>query len=416
MSEQRTLTILVVCPHFDPDTAPTGVVMTRIVTELAELGHEIHVITSLPWYRRHRIEDAWADVTWSRRTTATQWGSVTRLNPFAGADKRNIVRRALGFIGFTLLSSIAGLVVTRRRHFDAVLVMSPPLTLGLGSKLVAWIRRLPMVLNIQDVFPDAAIRTGAITHPIVIGLARSLEKMTYRAARAVTVLSEDLRDNVCAKVPARLRDRVVVIPNFVDVEALVPRDRSTRYRQELGLGDRQVVMYAGNVGFSQSLDLLVHAARSLADVVFVINGQGSARAELEERARDLPNVVFADFQPVDRLSEVLCSADLHVVPLRTGLGHVSVPSKTYSILAAGRPILASIDPDTEVPRLLAESGAGVVVPPDDPDAFVEGVRSLLARPESLLEMGRRGRDFVESSASPRAVAERYEDLIRRIID
>jgi colanic acid biosynthesis glycosyl transferase WcaI len=414
MSESHKMTLLVVCPHFDPDTSPTGVVMTRIVSELAALGHDVHVVTALPWYRNHRIEPEWTDVTWSSRTTTTQWGSVTRLDPFAGSDKRNIWRRAFGFLGFTLLSSCAAFVITRRHRCDAVLVMSPPLTLGLGSKIVAMVRRIPMILNIQDVFPDAAIRTGAISNRFVIGLARWLERATYRSSRAVSVLSEDLRENVCAKLPPRSRDKVVVIPNFVDVESIVPQDRLTRYRNELGIDDRHVVMYAGNVGFSQSLELVVDAARALPEVAFVINGQGSARDDLEAQAHGLANVTFADFQPMDRLGEVLSTADLHIVALRSGLGHVSVPSKTYSILAAGRPILASIDAGTEVPRLLEKSGAGVTVPPGNSDAFIASVRSLLSNPGSLAEMGRRGREFVEAAASPRAVAERYEDLIRQV--
>lgn len=416
MSEAKKFRLLVVCPHFDPDTAPTGVVMTRIVSELAALGHDIHVVTSLPWYRHHRVEPEWANVSWAKRTTITPWGSISRVNPLAGADKRNIVRRALGFIGFTIECVAAAFSASRRVNIDAILVMSPPLTLGLGIKTIALMRRVPMILNVQDVFPDAAIETGVITNPLVIRLAHVLEKLTYRASRAVTVLSEDLRDNVRTKLPHQLHDRIEVIPNFVDIDAITPRDRITDYRAELGIGDSVVVMYAGNVGLSQSLELVIDAARSLPEVVFVINGSGSARSSLEARASGLPNVIFGDYQPSERLAEVLCSADLHVVPLHAGLGRVSVPSKTYSILAAGRPILASIDPGTEVPRLLERSGAGVTVGPDDPKAFTERVRSLVSDPVRLEAMGRRGREFVETGVSPRAVAETYADLIRRSID
>lgn len=415
MTERHRLRLLVVCPHFEPDSAPTGAVMTRIVTELAELGHEIHVVTSLPWYRNHCVEPEWHGQSWSKRTTTVTWGSITRLNPFAGDDKRNILRRAIGFAGFTMLSAAASFLLTRRHRVDAILVMSPPLTLGLGSKIVALIRRVPLILNIQDIFPDAAIETGAITNPLVIRLARALERWTYRACDAITVLSDDLRDNVCSKIPARRADRVEVIPNFVDVVAIVPCGRSTRYREELNVGDRTLVMYAGNVGFSQSLELLVDAARALPEIAFVINGHGSARPGLEEMARDTPNVIFGEFQPAERVGEVLCTADLHVVPLRAGLGRVSVPSKTYSILAAGRPILAAIDANTEVPRLLATSGAGIAVPPDDVSAFIAALRELLADPLQLVEMGRKGREFVVAATSPRAVAERYADVIRRVL-
>jgi colanic acid biosynthesis glycosyl transferase WcaI len=188
----------------------------------------------------------------------------------------------------------------------------------------------------------------------------------------------------------------------------------TDYRRELGVGDETVVMYAGNVGFSQSLELLIAAARALPDVTVVINGDGAARAELQRLANELPNVRFAGYQPKDRLPEVLASADLHVVPLRAGLGNVSVPSKTYSILAAGRPVLAAIDAGTEVPRMLAASGGGRVVAPDQEAEFVGAVREMVADPVALTTMGAAGRAWVEHAASPRAVAEAYEALVLRL--
>jgi len=172
-----------------------------------------------------------------------------------------------------------------------------------------------------------------------------------------------------------------------------------------------VVMYAGNVGFSQSLELLLAAARRHPDVWFVVNGEGSARYSLEESARDLANVRFADYQPAARLPEVLATADLHVIPLKRGLGRVSVPSKTYSIMAAGRPALAAIDPDTEVPRLLARSGGGVSVDPDDEDAFCSALSDLLGRPDRLADMGHKARAHVLGNVSPRAVGEAYAAVL-----
>ena len=405
------LRILVVCPHFAPDTAPTGVVMTRIVSELGAAGHEVHVVTTLPWYRDHRIEEDWQRVIWKDRTRPTEWGSVTRLNPFAGSDKRNLFRRALGFIGFSSTATVAGIRVRSSGRIDAVIAMSPPLTLGLTGWIVALWRRAPLVFNIQDVFPDAAIETGAITNRFVIVVARLLEKSTYTLSKRITVLSDDLADNVRAKI-GRRRDRVVVIPNFVDTENIRPLSRMTSYREELGLGERPVVMYAGNIGYSQSLELLVEAARALPHVDFVINGNGSARTTLEVEARGVSNLVFGDFQPAERLAEVLATGDVHVVPLRRGLGRVSVPSKTYSIMAAGRPIVAAVDAGTEVTRLVDGAECGIVVGPDSPSEFIEAIRRLTDDLQGSADMGRRARAYVEQQASPRAVAERYADLVR----
>lgn len=405
------LTILVICPHFAPDTAPTGAVMTRIVDELAALGHRVHVVTSLPWYAKHRIDPDWRHVRWRNRTEAREWGSITRLDPFAGDDKRNLIRRALGFLSFSITSAVAGLRAGERP--DAILVMSPPLTLGVSGWFVSRMRRAPLVFNIQDVFPDAAIETGAIGNKFVIAAARILERWTYARSAAVTVLSEDLADNVRNKVRRRRRDRVVVIPNFVDTVAIRPADRLTEYRRELGIDDRPVVMYAGNVGFSQSLDLMIDAARALPDVAFVINGDGSARDNLEMRASGLTNLVFGEYQPTERLAEVLATADVHVIPLKRGLGRVSVPSKTYSIMAAGRPAVAAVDAGTEVPRLITDSGGGLCVPPDDSAAFVDAIRYLVGHPVEAAEMGDRARVHVEGNVSPAAVASAYAELLDR---
>ena len=406
--------IIVLCPHFEPDTAPTGTVMTRIVRELGELGHELHVVSALPWYREHRIESDWTG-RWMQ-TQRTAWGSVTRIHPFPGDDKRNLVRRAAGFVGFSILAGVAGFRAGGWfRKADAVLAMSPPLTLGLTGWVVGLARRARLVFNIQDVFPDAAVRTGAISNRRVIAVARWLERSSYRHARAVTVLSDDLRANVAAKMRPSLRHRVHVIPNFVDTEALHPADRMTAYRADLGIGDGPVVLYAGNVGFSQSLELVVQAARDCPEITFVINGDGAARSSLEADAAGLENIRFVGYQPIERLAEVLATGDVHVVPLRAGLGDVSVPSKTYSSLAVARPVVASIDADTEIPRLLEAAGAGICVPPGDAPAFTAAIRSLVNDPERAARLGRSGRGWVVAEASPAAVGAAYDQLIRAIV-
>ena len=409
--------LVVLCPHFEPDTAPTGVVMTRIVEELVALGHTVHVVTAVPWYRSHRIEPGWHGRP--VRSEITSWGSITRIHPFPGRDKSNLARRALGFGAYSLLAGVQCLRVGGwLRRSGAVIAMSPPLTLGLTGWVASRLRRCPLVFNIQDVFPDAAVETGAISNRAIIAAASRLERLSYLAADAVTVLSDDLRDNVVAKLQAargdRAGDTVHVIPNFVDTDAIVPADRSTPYRVELGLGDGPVVLYAGNVGFSQSLDLMLAAARQLPEVTFLINGNGAARTPLETAAIDIANLRFADYIEPSRLSELLATGDIHVVPLRRGLGRVSVPSKTYSIMAAGRPVVAAIDPDTAVPRILAESGGGIAVPPDDAPAFVEAIRLLVEDPDRGTRLGALGRAWVEREASPTAVGAAYDVLLRSL--
>lgn len=402
--------LVVLAPHFAPDLAPTGAVITKLVEALAARNHRIEVITSLPWYRDHKIEPGYEGRMVRREDTP--WGHILRLHPFPTEDKTNIVRRGASFLGFTALAASVG---RSGEPADGVLAVSPPLTLGLAGHSIAKARGARFVFNIQDVFPDVVIELGFLNNPGLIKAARALEKHCYRKADAVTVLSEDLRANVAGRIPDP--SKVRVIPNFVDLDLITPQGSDNAYRHEFGLTDKTVVMYAGNVGLSQSLDLVITAAATSQDdpnLVFVINGGGTARSDLEAAARGLPNVVFVDPQPMERLPELLAAADIHLVLLKRGLARSSVPSKTFSILAAGRPFIASVDAGSEIASIAERSGAGIAVAPEDAESFTKAIRRLTASPDERWEMGRRGREFVEGWASPAAVAERYEELFAEL--
>ena len=404
------MNLVVLTPHFAPDVAPTGDVVTRVVEELARRNHHIEVVTSLPWYQHHRIEAGYEGRLF--RYEDTPWGRITRIHPFPGKDKRHIVRRAAAFAGFTALATLLG---RRGDDADGVLAVSPPLTLGLAGWRVARARRATFVFNVQDVYPDVAVELGMLVNRPVIAAASRLERFCYDRADAITVLSDDLKDNIGSRVgdPSKVR----VIPNFVDTGWIVPAERENDYRREFDLSGKFVVMYAGNVGLSQSLDVVIQAASALSyekDLVFVINGAGARRSELQSMASGLPNVRFVDMQPQQRLPEVLAAADVHLVPLKRGLARSSVPSKTYSILAGARPLIAAVDENSEIAQLVERAGAGLAIPPEDPEALTKAVRKMVEGPDEARRMGDAGRDFVEGWASPAAVAVAYEELLSEL--
>ncbi len=414
------LRILVICPHFEPDTAPTGVMITEIVKRLGESGHQIEVITSMPWYRQHGLESAWRGRLVRSETVA--WGRITRLHPLFTAST-NITLRALASLGFTMLCAAAGLF--RRGRVDVVLAMSPPLTLGVVGWGIAGLRRVPFVFNVQDAVVDVAIAIGAITRPSVMRFGCWMERFVYRRADAVTVLSTDVAESVNERIGSRRAVNgqrslplVKVIPNFADTEIITPIGTDNSYRAEFGLGERTVIMYAGNVGLSQPLDLMIDAAQAFADrsdVVFVVNGVGAAREHLEERAVGSDNIVFVDFQPRWRLAEVLAAADIHVLMLRSGLTRSSVPSKIYSVMAAARALVACIDTDSEPARLIRESDCGLVVDPTEPEAFVDALTELVDDPQRRRGMGLRGRISVQEAMSSTDVASCYAELFEELL-
>lgn len=411
------LSILVVCPHYVPDTAPTGEVMTSICEQWTARGHRVEIITSLPWYRDHAVAEGWKGRL--VRTQQEPWGRIRRWHPFP-SNKGRLVARAAGFAGFTALAGIDAVAAAGR--CDVVFAMSPPITLGAAGWAAAWRGRAPLVFNVQDVFPDAAVETGVVRSAQVAAAASRLERWLYRRAAAVTVLSEGMAENVRAKLGSSVDpNKVMVIPNTADAGRINPADRLNSYRADLGLdgADCTVVMYAGNLGHSQPLELVVAAAQRFADqgradVQFVVNGDGVARSTVAAAAERLDNLHLVGWQPPERVGEVLAAADLHLVLLRQGLGTTSVPSKVYSVLAAGRPVLASVDRGSEVEQLLADSGAGRAVDPDDPDVFCAALAEMVADRDGLVEMGRRGRAFAEQAGGPQEIADRYLELFDKL--
>ena len=408
-----SMRLLVISPHFEPDTAPTGIIVTSLVEQWLEQGHQIEVITSLPWYEKHEVENQWKGRLFRKEEKESL--AVTRLHPFP-QDKNKLFRRLVGFLAFSFLALIAS--VSKKGPFDAVIVISPPLTLGTVGKAAAVRHRCKLLLNLQDIFPDIAITLGKIKSRSSIKVLEKYEKLTYSGTDAITVLSKDLEKNVNKKIVSiKNPPQIKVIPNFLISSSIKPQNRLTEYREEHHLGEKFVVMYAGNLGNSQSFELITDAAKKHEDrddIVYVINGGGVMSSSLKQQANNLRNLVVIGYQPIERLPEVLATADLHLVPLRTGLGGMSVPSKIYSIFAAGRPVIASVDPGTEIERIVVESEGGIVVPPDDFESFISAVEKLIEDSEMLEEMGNKARFWLESCYSSKTVADSYLDLIRQL--
>ena len=405
-----SMRLLVITPHFEPDTAPTGIIITSLVEQWIKQGHQIEVVTSLPWYEKHEIESDWKGKLFRREEKESV--NITRLHPFP-QDKSKLLQRFTSFLAFSFLAAIVS--SAKRGPFDAVIAISPPLTLGNVGKIAAIRHRCKLILNLQDIFPDVAVALGKIKSRTSIKLLEKYEKFTYKGSDAVTVLSKDLEENVNKKID-RIKSppQVEVIPNFLISSSIKPKDRLTNYREEHQLGEKFVVMYAGNLGNSQSFELVINAAKKhdqRDDIIYVINGGGVMSDRLKQQANELKNLLVVDYQPIERLPDVLASADLHLVLLRTGLGEMSVPSKIYSVFASGRPVLASVDPETEIERIVTESGGGIAVPPDDFSSFILALESLIENSELCEEMGKKGRIWLENCYSPKTIAISYLDLI-----
>jgi colanic acid biosynthesis glycosyl transferase WcaI len=242
---------------------------------------------------------------------------------------------------------------------------------------------------------------------------------TYlRHADYIVAIGETMRRRLIEK--GARPEHVRVIPNWTDVSAVTPGDKSNEWSRAQGLDSAFVVMHSGNVGHAQDLDTLIRSAtllRDLRDLRVVVIGTGARHAELVELATQLETdgVRFLEFQPRDLLPQTLAAADVHVVGLARGLAGYVVPSRLYGVLAAGRPVIAAAEAESETAQIVSEVGCGIVVPPGDPLRLAETIRACCDGEHDLAEMGRRARKYAELHADRSVAVARYRELLREVV-
>lgn len=405
--------VLLLTLYFDPDIGANSVIMTRLARQLVNMGHEVKVITAFPHYNTNRI---WPDYRGKIVEKEDRGAlSVYRVYVYVPREKTRILDRILNYISFNMLSTLIGLVVS---NYDVILAPSPPLTIGLSAFVISLLKGIPYVYNVQDIYPDIAIRLGVLTNRYLIRFFKAVERFVYDRAEAVTVLSRGFRRNLLdKKVPSQ---KIAVIPNFVDSDFVKPLPRDNDFAQEKNLNGKYVVLYAGNVGNSQGLNYVLDAAQLLSmhsEILLLIVGNGTAKLSLEQKTRklDLDNVRFLPFQPMDSVPEMYATSNICLVPLRHGIAQDSVPSKVYTIMAAGKPLVAAVDAKSDTGGLVKETGCGIVVPPEDPKAIVEAILWMKDHPEQAYAMGMKGRARIEKEFTPEVVASQYEELLTKVV-
>jgi glycosyltransferase involved in cell wall biosynthesis len=327
-------------------------------------------------------------------------------------DRSHLLRRAANYV--TYLFGLMWRAMLTRRRPDLVVCMTDPPFIGAFARLVAARFRAPLLIVVQDVFPEIAVKLGRLKSPATARLLRLLIDPSLRAADCVVVIGETMKQRVEAKGVSS--ERLRVIPNWGDAETIVPMEHDNEWARKHRLAKRFVVMHSGNIGHAQNLDALVRATtflRDLNDLAVVIIGSGARRSELVALARllEADKVDILPYQERAILSQSLSTADVHVVGLARGLAGYVVPSRLYGILAAGRPVIAAADRESETAQLVAEVGCGVIVPPGNPFALATAIRSAHDGDFDLADMGRRARVFAEAEADRSIAVRRYREVL-----
>jgi colanic acid biosynthesis glycosyl transferase WcaI len=378
--------ILLFNEYYPPDTSATAKMAAQVAEALAQ-RHQVTVVAGRPSYD----PEEFYRYALLRRDTRNDV-AVERVGSTAYSRHR-MRRRLANYLSYLALAVPRALAIRP----DVVLAMTDPPVAGIAGAWVARLAGRPFVYNIRDLYPDMAVGGDIMRPSKWVERWERMHRGALQQAARVIVLGDDMRDRILAK--GVRPERVVVVRDGTSFPAFLP-ERSDPVVREIRCGFPFVVLHAGNLGFYGAWNTLIEAAKTLRkeDTGLVFIGDGANRPTLEAAASDSANVRFLPFRPAEQVPHVMMAGDLHVVTVRRGLEGVVVPSKLYSILAAGRPVLAVAAATSDAARIVAESGCGLAADPDDPAAVATAIRALRSDPARLAEMGRRARETAKKYA------------------
>ncbi len=327
-------------------------------------------------------------------------------------DRSRLALRATNYLTYLVQSLLKGF---RAERPDIVLCMTDPPVIANIALLVARRFRAPLIVISQDVFPEVAVELGRLDNRLVVAALRTAIRFYLERADRVVAIGDTMRRRLEQK--GAPPERLHVIPNWVDTQALAPMPRDNDWAREHDLLGTFAVMHSGNIGHAQNLDALIRAAtflRDLDDLRIVLIGGGARRDELKALTRllEVDSVRFMGYQPREVLPQSLSSADIHVVGLASGLSGYVVPSRLYGILSAARPVIVASDRESETAKIVEDVGCGIVVRPGRPELLAAAIRSAYDRELDLAAMGARGREYVVSHADRTIAVSRYRSLLQ----
>ncbi len=407
------LRILYLTQYFPPEVGATQTRAYEMAQGLLRAGHRVTILTEVPNHPEGVIRPEYRGRFWVRETL----DGIEVLRVWVWTSPVKTMRTRLAFYTtYMLNATLAGLFLARRRY-DLLYATSPPLFVGGAALALSFLRGIPMVFEVRDLWPESAVALGELQSPRWIRWATWLEERCYARARRIVVVTEGIRRHLLERgIPEH---KLVLIPNGANTELFRPQPEGGKaLRARLGLGEAFVVLYAGILGIAQGLETVLEAAhllRDRPDIRFLLVGDGPCKADLMRRkeALGLTHVTFLDGQPRESMPAYFSAADVALVPLRRlELFRSAVPSKMFDAWACGCPVLLGID--GEARSVLEQAQAGRYVEPEDPQALASAIVQLAAQREACRALGANGRRFVEAHYSRQAQAKALAQLLQEL--
>jgi len=390
--------------NYAPELTGIGKYTAEMAEALAAGSHDVRVVCAPPYYPEWRVAKGFSSSRYANE--ARNGVRIWRAPLWVPAQPKGAGR--IAHLASFALSSFPLLLRHAFWRPDVVVCIAPSLMNAPTGWLVARLTGAYAWLHIQDYEVDAAFSLGMLKGSLLKRLALALERMLLRRFDTVSTISGKMVEHALRKGVEQ--SKVARFSNWADTEAIYPLGRRSRLRDELSIPDAAtVVLYSGNMGAKQGLEVLAAAAIGFAhrdDVVFVFCGNGPAREAITAICGNLRNCRFIDLQPLERLNELLNLADIHVLPQRADAADLVMPSKLTGMLASGRAVIAMANPGTELYE--AVSPRGVVVPPGEAGLLVSAIEMLAGNAFERARLGRAGREFAQAVLSREAVLGEFE--------
>ena len=399
---------------YAPDEIGTAVYTTGLSNELALRGHDVNVLCGLPYYPQWQIKDGWNK--WHYKTEKNQENLTVTHCPLYVPNTPTAKKRILHYLSFaaTALPRLIGNALRKRP--DVIMVVAPSLISGLSAWVTARLIGAKLWLHIQDFEVEAAFATNTMSKDSKLGRgAVAFEKWMLRRFDLISSISTPMLDKLREKgVP---EERIYEFRNWANLAKIKVLDRPSPLKAELGIETDFVAYYSGNLAAKQGLEILPKVAEHLAhrkDLTFVVCGEGTYLETLKKAAKGLENFKIFPLQPFEKLSEALGMANVHLLPQIADVAELVLPSKLTNMLASGRPVIATVGPDTAIAQEI--KGAGITTPPGDARAMATALEELLDAPEQLSELGKQARKNAQANWDMNAIMDRLETRLYTLID
>ncbi len=412
MEQNKKLKILFLTQYCPPEVGAPQNRIFEFAKGLKRLGHEVTILTALPSYPKGQIFEGYRD----KKLVIEEMDGIriVRTNIYATKSK-DFMKRLRNYFSFTLSSVFQG-----AKHIedqDVVITESPPLFLGWSGYKIAKKKHAKFVFNISDLWPESAVKLGVLHNKLLIKMSTWLEEKSYKRAALVTGQTKGIVNNIVER--GFSEDKVKLITNGVDTSLFSRNNRDEKYREEIGVGDKFAVCYAGIHGLAQGLEVVIKAAELLKEekeIQFMFYGDGPEKNMLMDMVKEkgLSNVTFMPVQMKKDMPRVIGSMDATVVPLKKlDLFKGALPSKMFEALASELPIILAVE--GEAANLINEAKAGIVVEPENEREIAEAVMKLYKDKELTRELGRNGRKYVEENYSREIIVKRLESYLLKIM-